>query len=184
MDRSVVVSGLLAGLVCLVWTALSQGLLPFRDDWGYKDVPVEEPVLAALDHGLPETGLYLVPGHSPPDSLFRARYEDGPIFRVHSLRDGAGGAPHVLVSILALLVAPLIPAWFVAVICSRGNPSFPTRMSIGSIFGVFLALSAHLQLWGTELYPLGYSLFMAINGLVTWTLVGAVLAWRIVPGRH
>lgn len=184
MVRSVVISGLLAGVVCLVWTVLSQGVLPFRDEWGYKEVPEEEAVLEALDRGLPETGLYLVPGHSPPDSLFRARYEEGPVFRVHSLRDGAGGVLHVVVSIVALLLAPLIPAWFVAVLCSRGNPGFVKRMGVGSLFGLFLALSAHLQLWGTELYPLNYSLFMALNGVLTWTVVGSVLAWRLVPARH
>ena len=181
MHRRIVTAGLLAGVVGLLWTALSQSAVPVRNELGYKEVPDEEAVLQLLDRGLPETGLYLLPGHSPPDSLFRARYENGPIFRVHSLRSGAGGAPHVIVSILGFLIAPLIPAWFLWGLCRYGRPGFAARVGVVSLFGIFLALAAHLQLWGMELYPLSYSLFLAVNGLIGWTLVGIVLAWRITP---
>jgi hypothetical protein len=96
MTRRVISSGLLGGILALLWTAVIQGGLPQRDAWGYKEVPEEAKVLAVLDQELPETGLYLIPGHAPPDSLFRARYEDGPLYRVHSLRSGAGGLPSTL----------------------------------------------------------------------------------------
>jgi len=181
MTRRVVSSGLLAGIFALAWTAAFQGGLPQRDAWGYKDVPEEADVLAVLDRELPETGLYLIPGHSPPDSLFRARYEGGPIFRIHSLRTGAGGLPHVLVSLLALLLAPLLPAWLLGRFCRVSEPHFVDRAGMVSLFGVVTALAAHLQLWGTELYPLNYSLFLTLNGVAMWIVLGVFLAWRITP---
>ncbi len=181
MVMRVISSGLLAGILALAWTAAFQGALPQRDAWGYKDVQQEAEVLALLDRELAETGLYLVPGHSPPDSLFRARYEGGPIFRIHSLRTGAGGLPHVLVSILALLLAPLFPAWLLSRICRISEPSFVDRAGMVSLFGIVTALAAHLQLWGTELYPLNYSLFLTLNGVFMWIVLGVFLAWRITP---
>jgi hypothetical protein len=181
MNRRVVTSGLLAGFLALVWTGVSQGLLPQRDDWGYKEVPAEESVLAVLEQELPETGLYLVPGHSPPDSLFRARYERGPIFRVHSLRAGAGGAPHVLGSLLALLLCPLLPAWLLGRLNATGSPGFLERAGTVASFGVVIGLASNLQLWGMELYPLNYSLFLTLNGVLMWIALGAFLAWRLRP---
>lgn len=181
MDRRLITTGLLAGFVFFGWKVVSQGLLPIRDELGYKDVQNEEMVLSTLDANLPETGLYIVPGHSPPDSLFRARYSEGPIFRIHSLRRGAGGTPHFLVSILALLIAPMIPTALVWRVCRNGGVGFGARATIVALFGVFLALSADIQLWGTELYPLDYSIFLAVNSVVGWTIVGLFVAWRIRP---
>lgn len=181
MTRRVISSGLLAGILALAWTAAFQGGLPQRNAWGYKDVPEETEVLAVLDQELPETGLYLVPGHSPPDSLFRARYESGPIFRIHSLRTGAGGPPHVIISILGLLLAPLLPAFLLGRACRVSEPSFVERMGLVGIFGIVTALVAHLQLWGTELYPLNYTLFLTLNGVAMWMVLGLFLAWRLTP---
>jgi hypothetical protein len=46
-------------------------VIPLRNELGCKEVPGENVVLAALDANLRETGVYLLPGHSPPDPLFR-----------------------------------------------------------------------------------------------------------------
>jgi hypothetical protein len=181
MNWRVLRTGLGAGVVALVCTALVQGLLPFRDTLGYKEAPEEATVLSILDRALTETGLYLVPGHSPPDSLFRARYEAGPLFRIHSLRRGAGGPPHVVISMLAVFLAPLVPAWVLFLLCRSGRPSFARRVTLVFLFGVFLALSGHIQLWGTELYPFSYALLLTFDALFTWMVVGLVLAWRISP---
>lgn len=182
MDKRVITTGLMAGLVVVGWTSVSYGFVRIRDELGYKEVSNEEAVLSVLDANLAETGLYLVPGHSPPDSLFRVRYAEGPLFRVHSLRRGAGGSPHVLLPILALLVAPLIPTWLVWKLCQRGGPEFGMRVVVVALFGVFLALTTDLRLWGMELYPLSYSLLLAFGSVSTWILAGLVVAWRIRPG--
>ncbi len=65
-----------------------------------EDVPNEASVLEVLDANLPETSLYLVPGHSLPDSLF-----------------------------LTPLVAPLIPAWILFGICRGVAPRFVGRVT-------------------------------------------------------
>ncbi len=101
---------------------------------------------------------------------------------MHSLRRGAGGSPHVLLPILALLVAPLIPTWLVWKLCQRGGPEFGMRVVVVALFGVFLALTTDLRLWGMELYPLSYSLLLAFGSVSTWILAGLVVAWRIRPG--
>ena len=181
MNRKVITSGLLAGFAGVLWTVLTLGLVPVRDDMGWKEVPNEASVLEVLDANLPETGLYLVPGHSPPDSLFRARHDDGPLFRVHSLRNGTEGPIRALISILALLLAPLIPAWFLFRLCQLGSPGFWARAGVVGLFGLFLALTGHIQLWGMELYPVLYALFLSANGIATWVVIGMVLAWRIKP---
>jgi hypothetical protein len=181
MDRRVVSAGLFGGVAGVLWTVLSMGLVPVRDSMGWKEVPNEEVVLQALDDNLTETGLYLVPGHSPPDSLFRARHDAGPLFRVHSLPDGTEGPIRPLISILSLLLAPLVPAWILVQACRHGSPSFGMRVAVVASFGVFLALTANIQLWGMELYPLTYSLLMSANGIVTWLVIGFVMAWRVRP---
>jgi len=181
MSGRLVRDGLLGGLTAILWTALALGLVPIRDSMGWKEVPNEAAVLETLDANLSETGTYLVPGHSPPDSLFRARHADGPLFRVHSLRDGTEGPIRPLISILSLLLAPLIPAWFLTKLCQRESPAFWTRVLIVGSFGVFLTLTAEIQLWGMELYPLTYSLLLSASAILGWVVVGLVLAWRIRP---
>jgi hypothetical protein len=181
MDKKVIATGLIAGLVGLACTTIFQSAIPIRDELGYKDVPNEDMVLQVLDTNLRETGLYLLPGHSPPDSLFRERYEKGPLFRIHSLQSGAGGAPHVLIPVLALLIAPIIPSWYLWSLCRNGRPGFGSRVFLVALFGIFLALWADLRMWGMELYPLNYSLFLAASSVATWVIVGLVIAWRIKP---
>jgi len=182
MDRKVVATGLIAGLVGLACTTIFQNVIPIRNQLGYKEVPNEKTVLEVLDASLRETGLYLLPGHSPPDPLFRQRYEKGPMFRIHSLQSGAGGTAHVLIPVLALLVAPIIPSWYLWSLCRNGRPGFGSRVFVVASFGIFLALWADLRMWGMELYPLNYSLVLAASSVATWVIVGLVVAWRIKPG--
>jgi len=176
-------SGLIAGLIGVLWTILTLALIPIRDSMGWKEVPNEAVVLQVLDENLSETGLYLVPGHSPPDSLFRSRHSDGPLFRIHSLRNGTEGPIRAFISILSLLLAPLIPAWFLAKICQREYLAYSSRVFIVSLFGVFLTLASEIQLWGMELYPLLYSLLLSANAITAWIVMGLFLAWRIKPAK-
>ena len=181
MDKKVVSTGLIAGLVSLACTTVFQQLIPIRDELGFKEVHNEEVVLQVLETNLPETGLYLLPGHSPPDSLFRERYARGPIFRIHSLRTGPGGAPHVFIPVLALLIAPVIPTWLLWSLCRNARPGFGSRVLMVALFGIFVALWTDIRLWGMEMYPLNYSLFLAASSVPTWVIVGLVVAWRIKP---
>lgn len=181
MIRSVAKAGLLGGVVAILWTIVGLSLIPLRDSMGWKEVPDEARVLEVLDSGLPQTGLYLVPGHAPPDSLFRARHSDGPLFRVHSLRNGTEGPIRAVISILALLVSPLVPAWILFTICRCQSPTYAARVLVVALFGLFVSLTSDIQLWGMELYPMPYSLLLMANSTVTWILVGFVLAWRIKP---
>src|SRR5512139_3963197 len=138
MEGKVIASGLIAGLVGLACTVVFQQLIPVRDQLGYRESPNESAVLEVLDTNLHETALYLVPGHSPPDALFRERYEKGPIFRIHALRTGAGGAAHVVFPVLAILIAPIIPTWCVWSLCRHARPAFGSRVFLVALFGVFL----------------------------------------------
>jgi hypothetical protein len=150
MHKKVIATGLIAGLVGIACITIFQCLIPIRDHLGYKEVPDEKRVLEILDANLPETGLYLIPGHSPPDPLFRERYENGPLFRIHSLRRGAGGAAHVLIPVLGLLIAPILPSWYLWHMCKEKCLRFGSRMFRVSLFGVFIALWADLRMWGME----------------------------------
>lgn len=181
MIPRVLLVGLLGGIVAIVWTALVGSLFPLRDRLGNLETPNEEAVLAALDRNLTEGGLYLIPGKFPHDSLFLARYAEGPIFRVHAMPQGAGGLAQFVVSDLALLLAPIVPAWLLVVLCGTARPGYGSRVLVVALFGVFLALAAFLPMWDQELYPAGYVFLLAANGVATWTIVGLVLAWRIAP---
>jgi len=181
MDKTVITTGLIAGLVGLACTVVFLQVIPLRDQSGYKEVPNEAKVLEALDANLRETGIYLLPGHSPPDSLFRERYARGPLFRIHVLQNGADGAARFLVSVIALLVAPIIPTWHIWSLCRNGRPGFGSRVLRVASFGVFLVLWADLRMWGMELFPLNYTLVLAASSVATWGVVGLVVAWRIRP---
>lgn len=181
MNPRVLWAGLLGGVAAIVWTAVVGSLLPLRDRMGNMEAPNEELVLAALDENLTQTGVYLVPGKFPHDSLFLERYAEGPIFRVHALPEGAGGLAQFVVSDLALLLAPIVPAWLLMLLCGTARPGYGARVFVVALFGAFLALAAYLPMWGQELYPPGYVFLLAANGVVTWVIVGLVLAWRIAP---
>ena len=180
MSPKVVGAGLLGGLAAIMWTAAVGSLVPIRDQMGNLEAPNEEVVLAALDASLTEAGVYLVPGKFPHDSLFLDRFENGPLYRIHALAEG-GGLAQFLVSDLALLLAPIIPAWFLMMLCAYDRPGYGARVFVVAMFGVFVALGAYLPMWDQELYPPTYVFLLAGNAVLTWIVVGLVVAARIRP---
>ena len=83
--------------------------------------------------------------------------------------------------LLAGILAPLLPAFLLGRFCRVSEPRFVERAGLVSVFGIVTALAAHLQLWGTELYPLNYTLFLTMNGVAMWIILGLFLAWRLTP---
>jgi hypothetical protein len=183
MHRRVIASGLLGGVVLLVWTAVWFGLVPFHHDATAREIPDEDVVFDVISERIGETGIYSYPYDVPADSAFHERFEAGPILQILFQKEG-GAAPSETVRflsvVLAYLLVPIIPAWALSVASHERTGRYIQRVWLVMLFGIFVAVFRDLTPTGI-MVPSEFSLVVAVHSVVGWGLVGIILAWRISP---
>ena len=186
MHKTVFTSGLLGGVVMLVWTAVWFGLNPYFHDVTAGEIPDEDVVFSTIAERLEETGIYSYPYDVPADSAFHAQFEAGPILQILFQSEG-GAAPSETISylgvVLAYLLVPIIPAWILSWLAQERRARFRQRVGVTMLFGIFVAIFRDISPTGL-LLPINFSLVMAVHSLVGWWLVGLVLAWRMGTGKR
>ena len=77
------------------------------------------------------------------------------------------------------VLASLLIAWIV----STGGPSwsFVQRWKPALAMGLFAGLAGPMVNWNFMGAPTDWSLFLVLDGLVTWALAGLAIAWVMKP---
>ena len=84
-------AGVLGGVAFFFWSFVAHDVLPLGKA-GIKEVPNEPAVLAAMKaNGLPEAGLYLLPGLGIPENATRAQQAAAMEARMHKVETGPSG---------------------------------------------------------------------------------------------
>jgi hypothetical protein len=179
MLRKVIVSGLLGGIVLFGWTFVVNGILGFRSSMDMNQVPAERQVYEILQQSIIEPGRYIF----NPELTSPGTFPGGePVFSVHYSGMGHESAGRLMVLQLALFfVAPTIGAWMLSVTSGRILASYPRKVLFFAAIGLLLAVYGALQSFGIDSYPLGDALMLAGRDVLSWTLVGLAVAWRMQP---
>ena len=82
-----------------------------------------------------------------------------------------------------IFVATTAASWMLSVTSRRTRSTYARRVVFVALIGLIVALSDDLLQMSFGPQPKDYLLFLALNNLITWTLAGFVIAWRVKPAR-
>lgn len=179
MLRKAIVAGLLGGVVLLAWTFVLNGVFGFRKSIDMKPIPDERQVYQVLRASIVAPGRYIA---NPQPSASGTFPDEEPVFGIHYSGLGHGSAGEVMLSQLPVFfLAPVIGAWMLSLASRRVLASYPRKVLFFAAIGLLQAIYGELMSFGIDGYPLLDALVLAAYGIISWTLAGLVVAWRLQP---
>lgn len=173
MVRRVILSGVLGGIVMMLWAFVVNAGFGLGPRMQMKRVSEEARLYEVLKETVTEPGGYVVNPAPTPEGRFPA---GEPVFAVRYGALGHEAAGWTMLWQLALwMAAAAIAAW----LSSRVHGRLGFFVALGLLFAVFSELP-RLDVGG---YPLGSVLLLAGNTLVAWTLAGLVISRLMRPAR-
>ena len=179
MMKRVFVSGVVGAVVLLVWTFVLNGLFGFNARLSMKQVPNEREVYNLLKTTIVEPGRYLCNPALTPDGRFQ---ENEPVFGI--LYSGFGheaAGIGVILGLLQFLIVPLIGAWMLSKTSERFQSRFINRFLFFVVIGFLVATTGDISSFGIGASPLTVALIFALRTIVTWIIVGMVIATLMRP---
>jgi len=183
MIKNIVISGFLGGAVMFVAMLAGRLFLPAAGGFGFRTMPDQVQIHAALKQRITQPGTYVCP-YLPPgeSSAIFPDYLNEPIFAVTYRGHTHATVPGFLtIGMLSFLLAPMAAAWLLSQASERVLATFLQRVLFVATLGLFLALSSDLLRALTDELPFSAVAARAAGSVSTWTLIGLVLAWRIKP---
>jgi hypothetical protein len=183
VTKDILISGVLGGIVMFMVMVAFRLFLPAVGNSGFRTMPDQVQIHAALKGRIAEPGTYVCP-YLPPNetSALFPDYLNEPVFAVtyrgytHATVPGFAS-----VGILSFLLAPLAAAWLLSQASDRVLATYFRRVVYVAALGLFVAVSADLMRALTEEQPFTAVAGMAAVSVITWAFVGLALAWRIRP---
>ena len=184
MNR-ILIAALLGGSTMFLAGTFTHVVLPIGEA-GIKQLPNEEPVLAALRSSVTEPGLYFFPGMpsgaagEAQKKQWEERMRQGPTgIMVYQTKGSAAMEPSQLAgefisNVLVALVAALLLA-------QVRLSSFGGRVGFVTALGGVAWLAISVSLWNWYRFPATYTLAELVHELFGFAMTGLVLAWRIKP---
>ncbi|HJU64492.1 MAG TPA: hypothetical protein VJ596_02385 [Gemmatimonadaceae bacterium] len=185
--RRIIVAGLLGGAAVYLWSALSWSVLPFQTG-KFRDIPDEQQVAELLSARLPAAGVYHYPAYPTANAseaevaAWTQRVERGPVIPLLVFQPG--GSNSAVTAYVRAFVLDVMAALIVAMLlllAVHTLPGYGQRVLFVTGIGIFAVLVSHLADWNWGLFPASYSVVMAADIIIGWTLAGVVMAWRIRP---
>jgi len=177
--KTVIVAGLLGGVVLIVWTFVVNGLFGFQSRIDMNQIAAEREVYEVLKEHFVQPGRYLC---NPAPAADGRGPTEGPVFSVLYSGVGHESAGSLMLSgLLVFLIAPLIGAWLLSQTSRRVRASYLRKVLFFVAIGLLLAVFTDIPKFGIGNYRLADALAFAANNLLMWTIVGLVVAWRIRP---
>ena len=143
MLKKVIVSGLLGGIVLLVWTFVVNGIFGLRSSIDMKPVSNERQVYEELKGSIIEPGRYIVNPELSSSGTFPA---EEPVFSIHYSGMGHDAAGKLMLFQLAVFfLAPLTGAWMLSLTSSRVLSSYPRKVLFFTAIGLLIAFYSDLK---------------------------------------
>ena len=179
MIRRLLLAGALGACVLILWAFVANALLGLRGTVDMKRVSNESQVYDVLRENIAEPGGYMVNPPLTQSGVFPARE---PVFGVHYGGIGHEAAGQMLLFELAIaVIASMIAAGMLLVTSPRIISSYFRRVLFFMAVGLLFAVFRDLALFNIGGLPIRSALLLAANALVSWTLVGLVVAKWIRP---
>ena len=183
MTKNILISGILGGVVMFAAMMVFRFLLPLGAYPELLAMPDQVPIHAQLKERIVKPGRYVCP--YLPEHEMNALFPDylnEPVFTVTYTGFTHGSARgFVSPGMLAFLLAPMVAAWVLAHASDKVLASYMRRVFFVSILGLLIAVSTHLLANFASDLSFAAAVGRAIASVVTWALIGLVLAWRIRP---
>ncbi len=188
MAKKIVIWGAMGGIVMFAVMLVCRLFLPGLGREGFRTMPGQVSIHAALKERITEPGTYICP-YLPPEgrSALFPDYLNEPVFAVTYRGYTHGTVPgFASPGVLSFLLAPMAAAWLLSQASVRVLATYARRAIFVGTLGLFVALATDLLRILTEELPFREAAGMAMISLITWASVGLVLAWGIRPisGRN
>lgn len=190
--KRVLVAGIVGGFVAFLWMCISWGMLPWHQV-GITKFENEEAVASVISENAPESGVYLLP-YVALESLQSSIEEDKEVYQEqkkaihdnpmifaqinrHGIRDYS---PLTYIwNILSLCVCVSFVAYLLTLL--KLDTTYFKRFYFCVIFGLSTSIFAQLPGWVWFGASGSYVGIMIIDTVITWALVGLVLASIVKP---
>ncbi|MGH1541768.1 MAG: hypothetical protein ACRBHB_15185 [Arenicella sp.] len=163
-----VIAAVLAGIVIFVWGFISWTAIPWHDAVVNK-FSDEAAVTQVLVDNSPQTGVYYLP-HAEED------YAVGkPSAFVNMLPEGhsSGMAGMMIKSIIGnIIIAFLV----ICLLLKTTGLGFVQKVGFVALTGLIIGIAGNFPYWNWFGFPTGYTVVMILDTVITWVLVGLVLA--------
>jgi len=181
MKKKIFISALVGAIVLMVWTVVVNGIFGFNARLNMKHPPNEREVYSFLKATITEPGRYLCNPALTSDGRFP---DNEPVFGIQYSGVGheAAGLGAIL-GFLQFLIVPLIGAWMLSKTSEQFQSRFINRTLFFVIIGCLLAITADLGSFGIGGSPLTVALLFAARTVVTWTILGLVIASIMRPAH-
>jgi hypothetical protein len=175
MSRRVLISGGLGGVVLLAWTVVANVIFGLTPRIEMNHVSDERALYTHLKGSIPAPGAYLVNPELTPEGRFP---ENEPVFSVRYSGMGHEAAgTFLLVETVQLFASTILVAALLAFASPWVLSRYARRVLFIASVGLFVVLAGDLPRIGIGGYPPAPGLWLAANRLVSWILVGLVMAW-------
>ena len=126
----------------------------------------------------------MVPGMGTDEASKKAAEEKmktGPTAFVQYRSGGYDMAMYLLKGFLIYFFSAMIAASLLSKLSWSLASKFGARVGFVMMLGLFLAVASRLSDWNWMGYATDFSLHLAADNIIGWTLAGLVIAWRIKP---
>lgn len=187
----VIIASLVGGVILFALGFLSWAILP----WHGQTMPplLNDDVITALKEHMPGSGTYYFPGlpEVPEGGDVQAawdewgeKHEQGPVGKIIYYADGLPPMPPSTYGygMAFTIFSAFLTAWLVYVARSSLT-SFFCRVAFVTGIGVVIAVAAELRNWNWLSYHTDYTLVMIADDVVSWFILGLLIAALIRPDR-
>jgi len=180
MNKKIITTGLLGGLIIFVWMIIFQTFFPFYQMTVNKisDDNANVQLLEFINENITESGVYY------PDHKFTKEAQN-PAFDYIQLIVEKQQAEYEIIRILLLIIvwicAVMVIAWMLPKFPAEKIKHYKQRLLYVVFFGVFLALFSDVMNWCMHQYPLDHSMVAAVRTITSWVIAGTFIAWRTKP---
>jgi hypothetical protein len=186
MVRTVLLGGVLGGLVAFLWGAVSWMALPWHEAT-MKKFSNEDVVAVTLQAYAPEPGVYFLPNASGGDTPEEKRalmneaeraMAEGPIVFAAIQGPSQGMGKQMGQGLLTQVLAAMLVSWMVF---RSGITGFGGRYALVLVFAVAASLVGIVPSWIWLGFSTGFTLVGIADMLISWALAGLVIAWATAP---
>jgi hypothetical protein len=174
MLKRILLSGILGGVVLLLWTFVLNGIFGFTARVEMERIPNERSVYSVLKDNVKAPGVYL----ANPEPVPGVGFPPGePVYGIRYSGMGHESAGRMLYMEPAIvIVAAILVAGLLSMTSRRILSRYSSKVLFVFVIGLLLAVLGDLAKIGIGGYPVKTALLLAARDVISWTLAGLVIA--------
>ncbi len=190
--KRIAIAGVAGGIVVFIWSFVSWMFIPWHQ---MEQLPGESAIAEAMRKAEVPSGAYFLPyvdqkaltAMTPEDrkaaeDAWEEAHRRGPVALI--MYESEGSSPMPIMGFITGIILDVVIAAIAAFLLSMAAPAIPSfvgRVLFIVLLGFYTAVGSNLMDWNWMNYPLGFSLQLAGDSIVTSLLLGLVLAVIIKP---